>query len=1282
LGRVQEASRALTPEADVVKKALQIVTTIGLLVAGYAGYVRGFATLAAQVQRPRLVPLVNAGVNRAKSALQADELARRAFGADHWSADPNPEKSFRYYDRDRHYWIYSKNYTRSRDGKRLRLWPVAVILESKEGRSLKTMTGDEAFVDFEQPLDMGKGGGGANRVVHARIDGHVVIRDDKGTPSPVDDLTIGPEPYFEYDGKQHLILTESPIVLKDRDTTVTGVGARIELRLREGLAPGQGGGLTGGYTGAKTIHLLRNVHILVKDVGRSGIVPGADAGAPGARKVAQGPRPGDIQCDGEMRLDLPRPRLKPPCGPPAASEPTFAHFSRNTKVRQGDPEQPDQIDCDQLHLILIPNEDLPTTPEVLATQLAAKAKAKAEAEADAAASGKAPDAAAPDAAPADAPASEEGALSGLALIYAEGLGHAVWLQSPTQGTKALGNQLIYNRYAPLAPDRIYFRGDKYTDIWKTNYVAEGKDKGKVQSIDRIRAVDVTIFQVGQGQSRVIARGPGELQTRPSSDKPVERSATWRDQLEMQTVLQGGQPRRRVTLFGDPHVKSLTQGDIQAREWIIAYLKPKPKPEPKPEDKGKDDDKDGTPAESAEAEKSGQLAASGPGAGDAMRIERFEAKGDVHMVSVQAPGEPSDNPEDTPTSQKVVDARQTLVAYFEDPPAAPKPQAKAASAADAPATPAAPAAVVAQATPATQAEAKPKSEAEAEDSKPKPSKPPEPNMEARADAVWARIVHRPDSEKGELKQVWLRGDVSIHQDPAPDKPRGTDVTGNAVDVVMLEPGKAQIWAQGNPAIVVTDDKTIEGLKLSLNQVTDYAEVTSPGRLIQAAASPAPDGIQPASFEEGKAQGGSRSQTVEITWEGQMRFFGRPVDRAGRPAPARAEFYRGVRARTVDSSVACEDRMIAYMDRQVAFTRPPRDPDDPRPPAPEPKPEIVTVHCFKAVEVVNRKLDPASKLLQEKQRVLGDDVVFHRPTGDFRVYGPGTVYYYDRGKPKDQPQAPKATAGATTDQPPARVATVARSGSDAGATTRLKPSADARTKGSVSAKSAKGPTKPAKPPAPPLELTRIRFEQGMDGKAPGVQLDEKEGDKGKDKKKPTPKEAHFSGDVQVMRAEVADDEADLDPDRPPAQYMLMTSRRLDVASEPAPPDSKATSRTLLKARGDAHVNTEDRAIQGDRIHHDSLDDVFWIYGDENEVRIAQQAGVGQPSSHGQGSIVEYNHKNGAMKVRDPRNFLFVDPKTAIRATPMAPEPEKEEKKKPRKIVRPPTNSDKERRGFSGR
>jgi hypothetical protein len=1213
----------------VFKKALKIVGAFALLTAGYVAYGCGFGLLAEAISPPRPArPEGPDGTVRPQSAQEADRLAARGFGKGHWSADP--DGSIRYYDRDRGFWIYFKDYERSADGKRLHLHPFAVIWQAKprskdepaERRALKTLSAREAFVDFDGPFELlNKTGAGSPKVVHAQVDGDLLLRDDNGTATPADDLIVDRLTTLIFDGLRDEIRSESPVRIRNRDLTATA-DAGLKISLRPKVAPGRPSGAPG-FNGAQTAFLYKNVHITVKDVGRSGIVPGGQGSTRG------GPKPGDIQCDGEMRIDLPPPRPRVPCGPPAPSEPTLVQFSRNVRVRQGGPE-PAQCDSDQLYLILLPADELPTLPAAPAAHAEAQMQAKPrpvtrdfeEEEAE------------------DGQDEDEGALTRLTLVRAEATGHAVWLQAP--GRKARGNQLIYERRAPLSPDMFFFRGDRYTDVEHLNYFADGKQKGQVQSIDRIRTIDVTIYQTGKGPATVIANGPGQLETRAAGSRAIERAASWQDRLVMLSVQKGDQERRQVTLTGNPVVSSPAQGHrLDARDTIVALLAPKAKAQDGP---GKAEPPAPDPT----------------GTGDALRIEAMTALNDVRMTSL-GPA----NAGGLPAWDRLIEAKDRLDVEFLEPPPPPAAGPATPSPADALAT-TAPAAAPAPAAPgadtASAEAAKGGPEADEAKGEEKPEeKAPEPAVRARADRIWAQVQLLPGTNKGEMKVVRLRGDVAIHQDPAPDKERGVDVTGAAVDMAGQGEGRMELMADGaagRPAVVVTDEMTIRGPRLGLDQSADEAWVEGPGRLTQRNGSGG--GLLVADGGKDKKPR-ANAGPMDITWLERMKFYGRTLDDRDRPGPGQAEFYGKVHAENDESSLDCREKMIAELDRPVALYRPRRDPKAPKP-EPEPKPQIVRVRCWQDVVAYNREVEPETGLLLKMVVVEGPDVTYNRLTGHFEVEGAGTVRSYERAKPQSAgPAARPAPAPA-----PSRRATTTVSGPGRGnattATARLKP-ADAKPRDAK---------KPREKPRP-LELTRIRFEDRMKGKFSSDNIRETNAGY---------REAYFYGYPQVMRAVVEDEDADLDPDAPPAEYMRMTSQALRVASEPPPPGAKTKARTLLDARGDAHANTNDRAIQGDRIKHDSLTDEFLVEGPQHGVIIAQQTGAGQAASYGRGTALLYNHRTGDMTLVNPQTFQFFDPRTAARGGLVEPEKDPEDKKKPRPQLKLPTRSHLERRGFNGR
>src|SRR4029077_12014901 len=107
-------------------------------------------------------------------------------------------------------------------------------------------------------------------------------------------------------------------------------------------------------------------------------------------------------------------------------------------------------------------------------------------------------------------------------------------------------------------------------------------------------------------------------------------------------------------------------------------------------------------------------------------------------------------------------------------------------------------------------------------------------------------------RSEIRDARLRGSVVFHEDPAPGKQRGTNVTGEAIDVTNLgenkmyfkvynvDPDKAapldqrtkispsellariETLGRSYPlARVETEDFTVDGPKIGLNQLTDEA-----------------------------------------------------------------------------------------------------------------------------------------------------------------------------------------------------------------------------------------------------------------------------------------------------------------------------------------------------------------------------------------------------------------------------------------------------------------------------
>jgi hypothetical protein len=1209
-----------------VRKVLRSVLTLALLVAGYVAYGRAFPVVARLVGRVKPDFMIPYDPSPSRTARMATDLAIRAFGKNHWSADP--QNSLRYYDAARGYWMFAQEYERMNEGRRARFTPFAVIIQSSDRKGIKTMRGNSATLDFDKPFDMSKPEGEPAHVVHGRIDENVVLTDDHGTSEKLgDDLFIGPLTYLEYDEANRQIRSESHVILKQGDLDAIGDGVTIDLRPYD-APPGQPP--PPGFNGAKTITLFKQVKINVKDVGRSGLVPGGAANAPAKDQEdaePKAPRPGELTCDGPARFDLPKP-LPPAEKAKAPPQPTFAQFYRNVRVRQGSEGQVDQLDGDYLHLTLLPAEKPKPAEGAAPTQ------------------------------------EDDGALSGLALQRAYASGHAVWVQSQseTQRLKARGNELTYERHAPVRPDVIYFRGDKYTlaEIYKLG--AEGPEKGKVVSIDTIRTEDLTIFQgLKPGdEATLVARGPGTLESRPDSDKPIDHTAKWHDRLEVQTIGEGKGSRRRIVLFDRAEVASPTQATMTATDKIVAVLKPKdPDAAKKPKPKA------------------------GAGRTDASGLDWAEGHGKVHLETVPKP--------DSDGRPHILDARKQLDIVF------------VSAAAPAPAVTNAPA--PASVAPAAQETATPAQEptktAEA------PKKKPDPPFRALATTVWARVIEVPgtgDQKKWDIQEARLREQVVIHQEPAPGKRRGNDVTGHRVDIHNRGEGKVLMLAEGlpgEPARASTDGRMIEGPKLGVDQATDVQWVQGAGRLVQEAKVEAIDSRTDsatirtqASTGDEKAKRSTFSEgPKEVRWQTEMRFYGRPPDSEGLPDLAWAWFLGRVRAEGPDVFMSCE-QMEVHFDRPIAFSKPPKDPNAPAPPPEneESKTDIEAVHCLDdtdtrllsrdprtgelqkrlvlakdssythgrklGVNIVKWDLDEATGLPLKKKQVLGHDIVYDKPTGDFEGVGPGLVRLFELKTTTEEPAKTK-TAGNGTIRPV----------SDPGPSGRRVADTDDRIK--------PGAARPKAAPAPPqLTLTRVQYKKSLKGRFQGGESSQPADG---------PSQADFRGAVLSIQARVKTFQDDLDPDSPPREFRILRGDVLHIFSEPAPGDAKG-QRNLLRAEGGRpSAFTERKHIEGDVIKYDSYEDLFLVFGDDHGVYFGDQDHPGQPVSVGRGRALIYNNKTGSSEVIDPKSIVMIDAKkttTAGLEEPSGPDDKKDKPKLKRQPLKLTPRNDKERRGFNGR
>ncbi|GAC1470064.1 MAG: hypothetical protein NVSMB9_14730 [Isosphaeraceae bacterium] len=1285
------------------KRAFRVAITFGLLLAGYSAYVRVFALATQAISQTSRAPIAPEGKFESKTVRKAVDLAAHCFGAESWAA--SKDVPIRINDSQRGFYIYARDYKRLGKGEQIELRPFAMIWRSNDGQSFKTATSNVARLDLDKPLSLMSKPGTSHhlRVVHARLEDDVRLRDGKGTLNPLDDLRIGPLTYLEFDEANLQITSESDVLIEDSSYRITGTGLLIKLRPRaEGPAPpqvvgpGPGTGTGTGFNGAETAFLQKNVHIILHDVGPGGILPG-NSGV--ARRPGEAV-PLDLRCDGAMQIDLPIPRLPVRVGPPAPPSPTLAQFSRNVEVIRGRPDRtPDQLNCDHLRLVLIQGEK---------TLIVKPAAVPGEKE------GAGP------------PASPMAGTGGLVLQRATASGHNVRLLSPAQGVKARCNELIHKKFLPDAPDETFFRGDPTSRliVEKQEVVQDGPEKGKITSFTTIRTIDATIFDDGRGNENatIVARGPGELETRPAADKPVERTAHWLDKLTIQPeaprvskpgatgaqVVVASTPARagkKITLTGQPRFHDLPAAtSLSASRTTVIWLAPR-------SSSGQTTTRPGP----------GVGPNASPGAG-AFDIEMLTAIGDVEL---NAPG-------------KSLKAHQKLDAVFEIPP------------------PGAPSSAPREAVVDAKVDANTTPDAPKKPARAAPDRPVEPEAKASADRVWARVLLQPSSgadsgrdpnasgglallgggqngaRKAEIDTVYLRGGVLFDQDPPPGKTRGTHVAGEALDLINqgVDPATRQskgtrfivfhrdpetlagsnraehetpartgdlppsASAESDPdkatlARVETDELTIRGKVIGFDQGTDQAWVDGRGSLTQLAArgflsdkglanAPAPSanrqGQAPRAKDPASTPAPVEKTPMTIAFARGMKFFGQSTDPQGKPA-ARAEFYKDVHAETEDASIACAEVMKTYFDQVVKLARPTRVPKpggaegELSEPA-EPKPSLALIECTRQVVVINRKLDPVSKAVLQKQKILCEFLTYDRATGQFRVPGEGEVYLYEReGQESSSGLIPGRSAARATIQPtsgtapgqaPATrraTAVVGRNGSDR-----------ARVRG-------QGLNQAPARPLPPLVLTQIHFTHEMRGRF-GT---------GKETDKTETRWADFFGDVETIRARVGDSRGVLDADSPPDDARFITAQTLRVVSEPQRPTLKTADpppRYLLRAWENATATAEDKTIQADIITYDSFTNLFYAYGEEGrEILITQQDQVGQPPTQARGRALMFNARDGQSQLIEPSVMAALDARTGYRPAPAKPADTTIKPKRQRRTqFRNPRNI--ERKDFTGR
>jgi len=1326
----------------LLRKLLKLVTMLTLLAGCYLGYVRAFTVVMAQLTAARKVDDIPFIVKDSKSKQEAILHARESFGPKHWTADDDLQ--LRYYNSERGFWMYSQHDDRiieedgvRYDGKRIRLRPAAIIWRAKDGSSTKTVTAEEAIIDFNQPLSFNAKPDAEPIVVkHARLERNVMIRDDRGTLNDrSDDMDIGPLTWVEFDDNKLQLYSDSDVLIVDRDTRITGVGMLIQLRPKS--ESGLPGAHSAGFEGAQSAQLNQNAHVVFTDVSKTGILPDTaqtKRGEPGKVQVevqvdsqraqkngatkgqaSPEPVPLDLRCEGPMQVAFPKPHLPVKEGPPAPPGPTLVHFERNVVVRRGKlTEQPDQLDCDNLDLTLVPGEKTvpgPGKTPPSGSQAVTPAAASAS-------SGQAP---AAEGAARSGSGEQKGTFGDLVLQRVKATGHAVWLRSPANGVRIFSNELLHKIGSPPGPTLTYWRSDatRKVVIEKYDYVEEhpqgpdGPVVRKPQSVTHIWTVDATMVDSGSGMetANLFAHGPGLLETRPVPDKmdsplkdvPPDRTAVWQDLMMLKNLLGPDQKivQKEVVLKGNPKVvDQLQQQSIDAVDTIAVWL------EPKPAESGS---AKSTTAKATTTATSGQRGKGDTSAqGGNFQIQRLLALRDVHLVA------PSKN----------LTARDRLDADFKEAPASTTATPSTAQGTSQPATETSPSTAAAGADTETD---EPEIAAK--------EKPPEPAMVAVADRVEADILIDPKPETKnskkdstvkttktsspsspgdpdsnyEVRDLRLFGTVSLHQDPDPGKTKGKDAFGETLILRNEGSGRAifNLYHQdprpgksARPALalatpkplakVITEDMTIEGEVIGVNQITDRAWAYGPGKLVQLTdrglLSDKAEGEEPEAADRAEVVADAKSsskpkdaQTIKpkpktragkvqaekvplvITWSEKMLFYGKSLDPENRPA-AKAEFYKNVRSEMEDGLLYCTKIMTTYTDKPIPLAdlgkkskagsgpgakgKTDRDPAEGGAEAEQPKPDLTLIDLVGNALAISRKVDPERPVLLSLQKITSDHLIYDRRTGDFHSPGPGMVYLYDKA---DDPAKPKK-------------------GPDGEA-----PEANRRTIRPVAGKPGDKPG--GKTPVLPLVLTQIKFTREMFGRF-GT---------GKTTDKTETRWADFFGDIEAARTPVANERTIVNYDRLPVDTYFLTSQTMRVVSEPPPPGSPSNTpaRNFLKAWENAYATTNDSMIQADIITYDSHNDLIYANGQDGRlVQVVQQVGPGQPGSPMRADAVRVNPKTGAADVIGPNVMQMLDKRTGTRPTPVAPPDPNAKPPKPRKTPYHPPSSNVERKGFTGR
>jgi hypothetical protein len=1299
----------------VLKKTFKAATALLLLVGCYRGYVHAFAVLVEQFRVTRRVDVNPFVPTDSRSKRVAIELAKSHFGDDHWSA--REDLMFRYYNAERGFWMYAKEVVRvveqdgvRYDGKRVTMAPFALIWLSPDGRSAKTILSDRAVFDLNEPLSLSASpGGNSLKIKHAWIQENVLIRDNHGTPQdPADDMNIGPLTALEYDEPTLQIRTASDVVIQDRDMRVTGVGMLIQLRAQtEASAPGHS---SAGFQGAETLYLHKNVDVVMRDVGSSGILPGkvqTKQVAPGevevrapaanqadpktaARSASSEPTPLHVHCDSTMRVDMPKPQNPVPVGPPQRPAPTLVRFERNVVVLRGPADsQRDQLNCDALKLTLIPDDK--------ATKKGTETKSESQPQAQPT--------------PPSGPGEENGPLGNLTLQRAHATGHAVWLYLPAQGVKLRCNELIHMKWMGFKPDVTYFRGDltRPIELTKVDVVHdEGPDKGKVTSVTNIRCIDATMLDSGAGNgldtANVIAHGPGRLETRPDRDQPVERIAVWQDQLDVQNVLEpDGHVKQKIIVLSGSRpcfIDALQKTSLDSASTIWVWLKPKPasaqetgKPPTSRVGVAMTETTAATPV--ILASRSSTTPSSGAstrpksgddrGAGEApadggFRIDRLMALRDVHLLA------PS----------KTLTARERLDAEFVDAEPTPVEPPKAGSPSSPPATHAEPP----QTQPPAEAQGQSKEPATGPNpdpvaaQKPAEPEPTEPPMTGSAQRIWAKIAQSPGSNLGagstnrstkttsaaaapgsnaEVRKVWMTGNVALHQDPGPGKTKGQEASGEAVYVDNRGKGKAHTIVYQRdpnektrrpgplpPARVENDDNKISVLGfLTMNQETDQVWANGPGSMTQMAAR--------GFMSEKPGDKPADAAPVQKLQDGEAVAKPKPKKRAGVELSDRApmtitftdrmEFNgRSTHPDGFPSARAdfygivnakMEDGLLHCEEQMITFT------DKAVPLA-----QLGTMSKSPskpksgggAADPANEDVGPAEESEKPKQAELARIYCYKRAIAITRKVDPDSPILIQKQKIYADDSLVYDHLTGEFEVPKAGFVSLYDRGKEpSNAPDQIVEGGE--NGHNVPNRSATGTrSRTTARPTPPATKPKA-------AKVPPLVLTQIHFAKGmvgqyrspKPNDKTVTEWSEFFGDIQVARAQVPDERSFLNLDKLPRDGSIVTGQFARVVGEPPPATAPPSTpvRHFVKVWDRATLTSIDKTLSADAITYDTYKELFFAYSDPGrQVIVAEQHAPGQAASSGTNKALQFNPKTGAVNATNSNQVMLLDKKTGLR------------------------------------